>query len=334
MDNSRAFLALGILMIAPLLLGGGGESTDWVDPATHKSGFVNANGVRLNYLDWGGSGPTLILIHGLDDNPHIFDDLAPAFTDRFRVIAYAQRGHGDSEAKGPYDTGTLTEDLRGLMDGLGIAKANLAGWSMGGNVITAMAGRHPERVGRIVYLDGGYDWADPAFAPAIESFPIAPNPSVSVVSSLDAFRDYQSAVWFPGLTSMSRIEAYVRDLVLIQPDGSVKNRMSDSASQALFQALMTDRRDYLKVHVPALAIYAESFLSVHHGESSQRAKNSAWEQKYLVPFRTASTARIRQELPGVEILNVAGTHMDFVFTSRQQVVSAMREFLSEPAPAR
>jgi pimeloyl-ACP methyl ester carboxylesterase len=329
MNHNRAFLALAILMIAAPLLGRGAEPALWTDPSAHKSGFVAANGVRLNYLDWGGSGPVLILIHGLDDNPHIFDDLAPAFADRFRVIAYAQRGHGDSEAKGPYDTATLTEDLRGLMDGLGIAKANLAGWSMGGNVITAMAGKHPDRVGRIVYLDGGYDWADPGFAPAIESFPIVPNPSVSVVSSLEAFRQYQSSVWFPGLTSMSRIEAYVRDLVVIQPDGSVQNRMTDDASQALLQALMTDRRDYSKVRVPALAIYAESFLDVHHGESSQLAKNLAWERKYLVPFRSASTVRIRKELRGVEIVNVPGTHMDFVFTSRQQVVSAMREFLTE-----
>jgi pimeloyl-ACP methyl ester carboxylesterase len=55
-----------------------------------------------------------------------------------------------SEAKVPYDTATLTEDLRGLMDRLGIAKAHLAGWSMGGNEITAMAGTRPERVNRIV----------------------------------------------------------------------------------------------------------------------------------------------------------------------------------------
>lgn len=99
----------------------------WSDPAAHKSGFVTANGVRLHYLDWGGSGPPLILIHGLGENPHYFDDLAPAFTDRFRVVAYARRGHGQSDAKGPYDTATLTEDLRALMNGLGIAKAHLAG---------------------------------------------------------------------------------------------------------------------------------------------------------------------------------------------------------------
>src|SRR5260370_40868199 len=103
----------------------------WSDPAAHKSGFVTANGVRPYYLDWGGSGAALILIHGLNGSPHCFDDLASAFTDRFRVVAYARRGNGQSEAKGPYDIATFTEDLRGLMDGLGIAKAHLAGHSIG-----------------------------------------------------------------------------------------------------------------------------------------------------------------------------------------------------------
>ena len=148
-----------------------GKSGAWSDPAPHKSNFVISNGVRLHYLDWGGSGPPLILIHGYGDNPHAFDDLAPAFTDRFRVVAYARRGHGQSDAKGPFDTATLTEDLRGLMDGLGIAKAHLAGWSMGGNEITAMAGTYPKRVGRIVYLEAAYDWGDPAFAAAFKAIP-------------------------------------------------------------------------------------------------------------------------------------------------------------------
>jgi hypothetical protein len=71
--------------------------------------FVNVNGVRLQYLDWGGSGAALIFIHGLGDSPHAFDDIARAFRDRFRTIAYARRGHGRSQAKGPYDHATLTE---------------------------------------------------------------------------------------------------------------------------------------------------------------------------------------------------------------------------------
>jgi pimeloyl-ACP methyl ester carboxylesterase len=306
----------------------------WSDTSPHKSAFVTANGIRLHYLDWGGSGPALILIHGYGDNPHMFDDLAPALTDRFRVVAYARRGHGRSDAKGPYDTATLTEDLRGLMDGLGIAKAHLAGWSMGGNEITAMAGTHPERVDRIVYLEGAYDCADPAFVAAFKSIPIDMTPPASAMTPLDAYRAYQRTVWLPGVSDASRFEAYIRDLVVIQPDGTVRLRMSDSVAQALLAALLSDRRDYTKVRSPALAIYAETFLDVRNGDSAQLAKNLAWEQKYMVPFRAASVERVRRELPNVEIVNVPGTHMDFIFTSREQVVAAMRRFLNGSAPQR
>lgn len=300
----------------------------WSDPASHKSGFVTANGVRLHYLDWGGSGPVLIFIHGYSDNPHLFDDLAPGFTDYFRVIAYARRGHGQSDANGPYDTATLTEDLRGLMDGLGIAKAHLAGWSMGGNEITAMAGTHPERVDRIVYLDAAYDWADPAFVAAFNAIPpIFMTPPATAMTSLEAYRAYQRTVWFPGVSDARRLEAYLRDLVVLQPDGTVRQRMSDSVAQAMLATLMTDRRDYAKVRSPALAIYAETFLDVRNGDSARLAENLAWEQKYMAPFRAASIARVRRELPNVEIVSVPGTHMDFVFTSRRPVVAAMRRFL-------
>jgi pimeloyl-ACP methyl ester carboxylesterase len=148
-----------------------GGADAWSDPAAHKSRFVMSNGIRHYFLDWGSPGPALIFIHGYASNPHVFDDLAPAFTDRLRVVAYARGGHGQSEAKGPYDTVTLTEDLRGLMDGLGIAKAHLAGWSMGGVEITSMAGIHPERVDRIVYLDGAYEWWSPAWEAASNALP-------------------------------------------------------------------------------------------------------------------------------------------------------------------
>jgi pimeloyl-ACP methyl ester carboxylesterase len=302
------------------------KETDWTDPAPHKYTFLTTNGIRLNYLDWGGTGPPLILIHGYSDNPHVFDDLATAFTDKYRVIAYARRGHGKSEARPPYDTATLTEDLRGLMDGLGIKKAHLAGWSMGGNEITAMAGTHPERVDRIVYLDAGYDWGDPASAEAFKSIPPHMNATASDMMSLEAYREFQRSKWLPTVSDVRRWESYLRDLVVAQLDGSLRLAMGDDASQALFTTLFTDRRDYGKVRSPALAIYAETFLDVRNGDPVLLAENLEVERKYWSPFRMASITRIRGELRGVKIVNVPGTHMDFVFTSRGAVVEAMRRF--------
>jgi pimeloyl-ACP methyl ester carboxylesterase len=302
-------------------------ATAWTDKAAHKNGFVTANGIRINYLDWGGSGKPLILIHGMGDNPHVFDDIAPAFTDHYRVVAYARRGHGDSDAKPPYNVATLTEDLRVLMDSLGIAKADIAGWSMGGDEVTAMAGTHPERVGHIVYLEGAYDWGDGTLAAAFPTYPVALSPPDSAMSSMDAFLTFQGSAVFPGLADMARVEAYNRDLVVVQPDGRLRMKMSDSVSQALFHVVLTERRDYTKVRAPALAIYAQSFVDAQHGSTAQQDKSLAWEQKYMVPFRAASIERVQKELPGVEIVRVSGTHMGFIYESRDQVVASMRKFL-------
>src|SRR5262245_54608551 len=101
------YKALLLRCLLPLTMAGvaafGVSSQAWRDNASHKSDFVEVNGVRLNVLDWGGNGPPLILIHGLGDSPHVFDDLASFLCDRYHVIAYARRGHGQSEAPaGPY----------------------------------------------------------------------------------------------------------------------------------------------------------------------------------------------------------------------------------------
>ncbi|MFZ0580522.1 MAG: hypothetical protein WAN72_24695 [Candidatus Acidiferrales bacterium] len=162
---------------------------------------------------------------------------------------------------------------------------------------------------------------------AFKSLPIDFLPSASAVSSLDAYREYQKAIWLPAVSDTSRFEAYVRDLVVIQSDGTVRPRMSDGVTQEVLRTTLTDQRDYTKVRTPALAIYADTFFDVQNGDPAQRAKNLDWEQKYMAPFRAAAIERVRRELPSVEIVKVPGTPKGFVFTSRQEVVSAMQSFL-------
>ncbi len=288
---------------------------------------MDVGGVRLHCLDWGGSGPALILIHGANESPHMFDNLAPAFTDSFRVIAYARRGHGRSDPKGPFNNSTLTEDLCRVMDAFGIRKAHLAGHSMGGNEITAMAGMHPERVDRIVYIDAGYDWADPLCAEAFKSFPPhLTQASPGAMTSIDAYREDFSGM-LPAVHDASLFEGWMRDTVVIQPDGTVRSTIGESLAEALLNSLLAERRDYARVRAPALAIYADTFWDIHKGNPTHVAENLAWEQKYLIRFRAASIERIRRELPGVEIMRVPGTHPDLVFTCKEQMVVAMRRFL-------
>lgn len=301
----------------------------WSDPSAHQEGFVTANGVRLQYLDWGSAGPALIFIHGGVDNPHAFDDLAPAFTDRFRVIAYARRGHGQSAGEGPFDTLTLTEDLRGLMDTLRIEKANLVGWSMGGNEATGMAISHPERVIRIVYLDGAFDCADPDFLAASKAIPsqFIETPA-SAMASLEVYRSYYQAEVVAPLEDMGRIEAYLRETVVVRSDGSLEQKMPKAIQESLFADILADPpRQYSRINCPALAIFPESQFNLQGADLQRRAIALECERKYMAPLRHKFMDQLRRELRGVQIMSVAGAHSDFFLNSRAEVVEAMRRFL-------
>lgn len=300
---------------------------EWTDQAPHREGTVSVNGASINYLDWGGSGRPLILIHGNIQNAHVFDALVPLLGSDFRVIAYTRRGFGRSSKVGPFDAATFTEDLRALMDSLGIARAHLAGWSLGGNEVTRMAGLYPDRVDRIVYLDAGYDWADPASAAAFQAMPMNLVPSDSALRSVAAYQDWILGLFAPTLVDRSLMAANVRGMVDIQPDGGVRPVTSDSVAAQVATNFMADRRDYTRVKAPALAIYSEVFLDATHGDSVQRAKTLAWEQGLFAPFRVKSIERIKREVPSVEVVFVPGAHPDFVITYRDTVAAAMRRFL-------
>jgi non-heme chloroperoxidase len=125
-----------------------------VNTSNHKSDFVNINGIRLHYLDWGGEGPTLIFLAGMGASAYIFDKLAPRFNDKFHVLALTRRGHGDSDCpETGYDADTLTEDIRQFMDHLNIEKASLAGHSLAGVELTHFAATYPNRVAKMIYLE-------------------------------------------------------------------------------------------------------------------------------------------------------------------------------------
>ncbi len=142
---------------------------------------------------------------------------------------------------------------------------------------------------------------------------------------------YEQAIDYPQLDDMRRIEAYLRESVLIRADGSVQPRIPQAVMSALFAALWTNPpRDYRRVRAPALAIFAASMLDLHIADGERRQQASAWEQRYMAPFRVKSIARVRRELAGVQVLLVPGAHDSFFLTSRARVVKAMRQFLLSP----
>ena len=119
--------------------------------------WADIGDLKVRYLDWGGDGPPLLALHGLASTAHWYDIIVPMLQERHRVIAPDQRGHGQTtNAPSGYDWKTLSGDIAGLLDHVGLDKVAVMGHSWGGNVATNFAANHPSRVNRLIMIDGGF----------------------------------------------------------------------------------------------------------------------------------------------------------------------------------
>jgi pimeloyl-ACP methyl ester carboxylesterase len=122
-----------------------------------QSRYYQSQGLRLHFTDWGNaSAPPLLLVHGGLDHSRSWDHLAQALRADFHVVAPDLRGHGDSgwATGSSYSLADHVYDLTGLVKFEGFEKVTLVGHSMGGMVSLTYAGAFPDKVSRLVVLDG------------------------------------------------------------------------------------------------------------------------------------------------------------------------------------
>jgi pimeloyl-ACP methyl ester carboxylesterase len=116
---------------------------------------VDLDGLKLHYLDWGGPGLPLVMLHGFSGHAHTWDHTAGALSHEYRVLALDQRGHGDSDWASGYGSKPMVDDLLHFLDRLAVDRATLMGLSMGGIVAYTFAAACPDRVERLIVLDIG-----------------------------------------------------------------------------------------------------------------------------------------------------------------------------------
>jgi pimeloyl-ACP methyl ester carboxylesterase len=116
--------------------------------------FVPVNDVRLHVVDWGGSGPAVVIHHATGFHARVYDAIARRLARRFHVVALDARGHGDSEKPiDGYRWQGFVSDLAGLVEALGLRGAIGVGHSLGGTTVAGVAAAHPEAFSRAVLLD-------------------------------------------------------------------------------------------------------------------------------------------------------------------------------------
>jgi pimeloyl-ACP methyl ester carboxylesterase len=106
--------------------------------------------IQLHYIEQ-GQGQPLILLHGNGESCDYFEHQIPRFSKDYRVIAIDTRGHGKSpRGEKPFTIKQFAEDLYGFMDAKGITKANILGFSDGGNIALTFALKYPERIEKLI----------------------------------------------------------------------------------------------------------------------------------------------------------------------------------------
>jgi len=141
------------------------KETAWKrDASPHTIQFVAVDkDMKLEVLDWGGSGRPLVFLAGLGNTAHIFDDFAPKLAGQYHVYGITRRGFGASSTPAPiavnYTADRLGDDVLGVCTALKLERPVLAGHSIAGEELSSVGSRHPERVAGLIYLDAGYGYA-------------------------------------------------------------------------------------------------------------------------------------------------------------------------------
>ena len=121
------------------------------------SKFYYSQRLRLHYVDWGNpEAPPLLLVHGGRDHCRNWDWVARELSQHYHVIAPDLRGHGDSQwiTGGTYNMMDYTYDIAQLIHQLELAPLRIVAHSMGGNVSLRYAGLYPEKVEKLVAIEG------------------------------------------------------------------------------------------------------------------------------------------------------------------------------------
>jgi non-heme chloroperoxidase len=141
------------------------KATEWpLDVALHTVRFVTVDSnVKLEVLDWGGTGRPLVMLSGGGNSAHRYDRFAPKLTATYHVYGITRRGLGASSVPpltaANYLSDRLGRDVLAVMDSLKLQRPVLVGHSFAGAELSSACSQHPERVGGLIYLDAAASYA-------------------------------------------------------------------------------------------------------------------------------------------------------------------------------
>jgi pimeloyl-ACP methyl ester carboxylesterase len=300
------------------------QATVWKDSSPHESSFVPVSqDVRLEVLDWGGSGRPLVLLAGGGDTAHVFDDFAPKLTGDFHVYGITRRGFGESGFAPPTAAAdTFGDDVLAVLDALELESPVLVGHSIAGQELSSIGTRYPNRVAALVYLDAAYQYAfDNGEVPTFQEisavgFPQTPPPTEADLTTFDALCRYYTRV-----LGFTYPEAALRFKRSVMPDGRVGPPLSFPGGQSL----LTEIKQYVDIRSPALFIVSSQNPGTWADSSSDPAIKAQIAGLSAILERQAKA--IQDALPSAQVVKLPRANHYVFLSNESDVLREIRVFL-------
>jgi non-heme chloroperoxidase len=303
--------------------------------AGYAERFVTVEpGVKLQVLDWGGSGRPVVLLAGLGYDAHSFDSFAPRLTTHYHVYAVSRRGFGASSAPTPncenYSANRLGDDVLAVMQALGIDRPLLVGHSIAGEELSSVGTRYPGRVAGLVYLDAGYAYAYygehtpptgwmfdvPALRRELEALTTPSDPKEKAAQVAQLLQ-----------VNLPRVQKELQDLqqqLQTNPDSVMNFKITPQVR--INAAILNGFEIFEAVHCPVLAIFADP-----HAPRPDVAKDPAKAEQWTEEDRKRITAfadAFQAGNPTAHVVRIAGAS-HFVFRSNEaEVLQEMNAFVT------
>jgi non-heme chloroperoxidase len=310
------------------------QSPAWKDPSPHITQFVTVDkNVRLEVLDWGGSGRPLVLLAGGGDTAHVFDDFAPKLTSAFHVYGITRRGFGESGfSPEGYGADRLGDDVLAVLDSLKLIRPVLVGHSLGGEELSSLSTRHPSRVAGLVYLEAGYPYAfENGKGPTMKEFqdirniaPKAPPPSESD----------------PGLASFAALQqACLRALGFTYPEGELRQQYTTTPEGRVGKerdfpgsaTMLEGMKKYTNIPLPALVIFAIPHRLGKWVDDSSDPKVREAAKAYSaaeVVLTTRQAKALEDGVPTARVVRLRDADHYVYLSNEADVLREMKSFLS------
>ena len=326
--QSVHFVLLSLLMVTV-------HAQEKVDSSRHTVQMISVDkGVELEVLDWGGTGRPLVLLSGLADTAHVFDEFAPKLTVSYHVYGVTRRGRGASSAPEPnatnYTADRLGEDVLAVINALHLNKPVIAGHSVAGEELSYIGSQHPEKVAGLIYMEAGYPYAlyDQANGELeLDSIELRNQLRQFIRGySMEPVKDYDGLI-----ANLQRVEKEVKeqrqDTRNLPP-----TPMSPKMTPDLF-AIMEGRESFTTIHAPALVIFADGDNLGPVSWDNPQSRAQAVRQALMKRNKESQVAAFERQVPSAYVVRIPhATH--YVFRSNEaEVLREMNTFIATLPPA-